>query len=191
MPSWARASMMRRPAVRTSGFSALRLGDQLVEHGVVEVAPPLLVSGRWRGRGASAASGSSEPPVQSASQGTCGALEVRARPSCRRRAARRRPGRHAHRPAHHWHRAASIQATASAAVAPRHRHVRIGRHPPHEDLVAQGQHRRADEHAQDAGARQAAERAEQDDRHRRIDAPAQQQRLQHVVEHAGDEQQHL
>ena len=42
MPSWARASMMRRPAVRTFGIHALRLGHQLLEHRVVEVAPPLV-----------------------------------------------------------------------------------------------------------------------------------------------------
>ena len=42
IPSWARASMMRRPAVRTLGFDPLRLGDQLVEHGIVEAAPPRL-----------------------------------------------------------------------------------------------------------------------------------------------------
>ena len=50
---------------------ALRLGDQLVEHRVVEVAPPLLQLPHAR-RAGSAASGSREPPFQSASQGTCG-----------------------------------------------------------------------------------------------------------------------
>jgi hypothetical protein len=33
---------MRIPAVRTFGIQALCLGDQLVEHRVVEVSPPLL-----------------------------------------------------------------------------------------------------------------------------------------------------
>jgi hypothetical protein len=67
---------------------------------------------------------------------------------------------------------------------------RIGVHPPHEDLVAQRQERRADEHAEDAVGRHASQRAEQDHRHRRIDPATEQQRLQHVVEHAADEQQH-
>ena len=47
---------------------ALRLGNQLVEHRVVEVAPPLLHLRALRGPRGSTASDSSEPPVQSSSQ---------------------------------------------------------------------------------------------------------------------------
>ena len=57
------------------GIHALRLGNQAVEHGIVEVAPPLLRLSAARDSG-SAASDSREPPVQSASQGgTCGRLK--------------------------------------------------------------------------------------------------------------------
>ena len=40
--SWARASMMRIPAVRTLGFTRCASADQALEHGIIEGAPPLL-----------------------------------------------------------------------------------------------------------------------------------------------------
>ena len=174
------------------GVQALRFGDQLVEHRVVEIAPPFVVAG-LSARGASSAACASAPPDQPCSQGTCGALksgpsvvQAPSSTSGQRAAARRTSPRRGAIGGAHSARPRSGRCRSPSAVSP----SGLACHPAHEDLVAQRQQRRADEHAEDAGGGHAAQRAEQDHRHRRIDAAAEHQRLEHVVGHAGDEQQH-
>jgi hypothetical protein len=47
----------------------------------------------------------------------------------------------------------------------------------------------ADEHPDNPTCRHTTERADQDDGHRHVHATAKQQRLEHIVRHAGDEQE--
>jgi hypothetical protein len=161
---------------------ALRLGDQRVEHRVVEVAPPFL--GLRRGRRAV------PPPAPSASRptsrpahGTSGRLKsgpTAAQPpssSAAARAGRRGPDA----PAKH-RRIGSGGGGGGIASGRLPRPFRVVIHPAHEDLVAQRQQAVAPTNMPRMPVgRHAAERADQDHRHRRIDAAAEHQRLQDVV----------
>ena len=173
-----------------SRVQPLRLGHQLVEHRVVELAPPIVVAGlsatrRFFGQRAPRAAGPALQP------GHLRCTEVR--PECRAPAQQHhgRGHRHTHQPARGCHRRPRIQPAAVGPLCTGRRfRLGVGSHPAHEDLIAQRQQHRTDEQAEDAARGHAAERAEQDHRHRRIDAAAEHQRLEHVVGHAGDEQQH-
>src|SRR5688572_22564347 len=75
MPSWARASMIRRPAVRTFGFTRCASTISRLSTGSLKLRHHSSCRGYLGTGGAAAFIDSSEPPVQASSQGTLGRLK--------------------------------------------------------------------------------------------------------------------
>ena len=182
MPSCARASMIREPAIRTLGFERCASATSWSSAGSSKTFHQS--SSLAGGAGCNWAASSGDPPRQSSTHGTSGRSKsgptaVQPLISSAASTTARRAGR-GFTAAPDIVQAAGCESTRRLAMV----------HPTHEDLVTQCQQDGTHEQPEDSGRRHAAERAQQDHRHRCIDAAAQHQRLEEIVRNAREEQHH-